>query len=1164
MENNPEPNLGTLRKTLKYTLVICSHNALWVASRVIQFNETPGSDIIIRAPAGFGKPNPNGQSTVTVSLRDENTNISVDVVRFIFSLSIDDTSHVELDEDDGGLSDEGMQDSESGPGDTGEEKNNPDDDGEASEEEFDPTAGPELTNSNKATPNPQDDQSDEDQSPSTSSQSDTRVTYEESDTNPLKDFETITTSDTSSLEQENVNESDFGSELQKSKVHTDQSDSTEPSDLHLLGKLTNIKSARAFTLIHEETTSAEANSKGTDPRSDISSVEYQTVPTSSKAMIELFPIASAISSSSEKETDAEHKKNVTDTTRLNSGVESTVKKPEVPPTPFFSGSDIYPEYVNDEWQNDPRYYDPYRNHPAYAGYDPYGAGYDPYGAGYDPYGAGYDPYAGGYDPYQAGYDPYQGGYDPYGESYDPYRAGYDPYSQSYDPYRAGYDPYGTSYDPYQKGYDKQDPYHETEREDPRHDVEQKTTPAYSIEENESRPTEISNNQVNSQSEEQPQSTFISPSSLPGSLPEGSENNIPLEEPSNSSSVEISREMEVQPSNKLPDPAVPSSEEGHWTTHNAMNKRTGSSSSEESAENTDSEQESQDPMDQPEIQENPSPAIQMSSNVPVVQVSHNLHRVQPEEEFQSRSPADLIPSFSSEEDDPLFNTIEHIMALAFNERSNDAAKNLNSTPSDNTISENNQNEESFSNESATESPGISAEVTQESVDLTTFYRESVPIREEDAFSENTTPNPNANLHITTQSSEPLDNSIEANANANTGNDSEESQESQIFTPSTTSRIANQPGHIQNTENSSDEENTRDRKSNRGIISQFPVETPAKILATNLWTSFLQALNLPVANQSGQSAWKHVQRSVIMMKVLLLFLFGSLTALPVSPSRSSFLLPLPQTYWRSPGRTHTSLVAPEQNPIPASQQTLQVMTPQHTTPNLEARTLPVAPNLNPEVPSDLTVTQSTELNIPGTPRFSTLTAPPSAVNISQDTSLPFSGVRGIHLKRARLRPRSAENVENNEDAENTHNDGENKRNTATSGKGKRNTSKGGTKAAAKGRIKETGNGQNAKTEKVQSADFSFEFDDFGWLEEEGEGGNNEDGEQGGGNEEGGEGEEGNRENNEEKKTVRVKVEKLVKKEKKEERVREKNRRWGKGGDGEEKEQKVRKRGGRRRRE
>ncbi|KAF4078396.1 hypothetical protein AMELA_G00198570 [Ameiurus melas] len=852
---------------LSVVLLTC---AAPVTSRVKQFRGTPGSDIIITAPAGFGQPNENGQSTVTVSLRDENTKISVDVVSFIFSVSSEELSTSKLGEINGGFSDEGTQNNGAGPGRT-EEKNNPDSDGEVSEEGFEPTAGPEVRNSDEEfdnreeeTPNPRDDKSNEDQS-------DTRVNSEESDPDHPKVFEMSTTSDTSSL-QEDSNESDSGSEQQKTKVHTD---STETSALRYLpGQLSGLK-VLASTLIHAESISAEANGKGTVPRSDISSVEDQSVPTNSEPMLGPFQTASSLSSSLEDETDDEYKKSVTDPTPSKtpshkSGPESVVytevvKKNEGSPTPFFSGSDF--EYVNDDWQYDPRYYDPYRNHPEYAaGYDPYGAGYDPYGAGYDPYGVGYDPYGAGYDPYQAGYDPYQAGYDPYGGGYDPYRAGYDPYG-------AGYDPYGKRYDPYQAGYDNQDPYHETESKDPRHDVEQETTPTvYSVEENESHPTEISNNQDNSHSEEQSLSPSSSPSSTPVSLPEGSENmdsadNIPSEEPSNSSSIETSREMGLRPSNSPPDPAVSNSEEGTKTRADAVGKKmaaTGSSSSEESVETTDSEQESQNTMDQPGNKGTPDPSSHMS----LLQV---IQKVNNEEEPQSQSNVDLIPTFSSEEDDPLINTIEHVMALAFNGGSNEegtvVGTNPDSTPSDNIISENNQNEESFSNDSATASPGISSEVTPESVDLTTespkFDSDLVLtsdsfVSNEDASSENTTPNPSASPHITTQSSGGLADNAEANANGNTANDSGESQESQIITTSTVFPIASQPSHLQNSENSSDEENTQDRKSNQGIISQFPVETPAKIIAANLWTSFLQALNVPIYNRSGKSVQKNVRR------------------------------------------------------------------------------------------------------------------------------------------------------------------------------------------------------------------------------------------------------------------------------------------------------------------
>lgn len=779
---------------------------------------------------------------------------------FVFSVSSEETSDAKLGESHGGFSDERMQDNGAGAGKT-EEKYNTDND----EDRFEPGAGPEGLNieeelDKSKEESPKDDTSDEDQIRSTSSQSDSRVDSEESHTDhpPF-------------ALQEDMNESYSESEHQKSKVHTDQSGSAEPSaSHHLPGQLTALRLALASSLIHGEKSSAGANSKGIDLRSDISSEEGQTVPSKSEPMLGPFQTASALTSSSEEETDNAYKNSVTDptlrkTASLSSGPESTVnteevKKNEVSPTLFSSGSDFYPDYVNDDWQYDPRYYDPYRNHPGYA------AGYDPYGAGYDPYAAGYDPYQGGYDPYAAGYDPYQRGYDPYGEAYDPYRA--------------GYDPYGAGYDPYQAGYDNQDPYHETKGEDPRHDVEHETTPAYFVEEHESHPTEIPNSQDNSHSEEQPWSLSISPSSTPVSLPEGSDNmdfahNMPSEEPSNSSSIETSRERELQPSkgpngsNSPPDSAVSNSEEGTETRADAVSKNMaarGSSSSEESIETADSEQDTQNPMDQPGNQGTPDPAIP-TSHMSVVQVRHNTHEVPNEEEPPSQSLVDLIHAFSSEEDDPLANTIERIMALAVNGGSNEEStvvgKNPDSAPSDNTHSENNQNEES--NESTTDNPGISAEVTRESVHLSAespaFDSEPVPTSDSlasngDASSENPTPNPSTNVHFTTQSSDGLDNSAEANTN--TANDSEESQESQIFIPSTVLPIANQPSHVQNPEISSDEENTRDRKSTQGIIRQPPVESPAKIIVTNLWTSFLQALNVPIANQSRQSVQKNVRR------------------------------------------------------------------------------------------------------------------------------------------------------------------------------------------------------------------------------------------------------------------------------------------------------------------
>ncbi|KAF5886239.1 dentin sialophosphoprotein-like, partial [Clarias magur] len=1021
-----------------------------VTSRVIQYRGTSGNDIIITAPAGFGKPNKNGQSIVTVSLRDENTKVSVDVVSFIFSMSSEELSKAEL-----GESGEGTQANGAGAGRNGE-KNNSDKDGEVNEEGLDPTARPEVLNSDEEldkseeeTPNKGDDMSEG--LKNRGSLPDTRDDAEELDPDHPNIFTPKITSDIPSLE-ENSNESDLGSEHQRTEIHD------QP-----LRHLSGLRSAH--------TSSMMANGKVADPRIYMSPVVGQTVSTTSEPMLGPLHTDPALSSSLEEETDDECKNSVTDSTpsktpRLNSGPGSMGKTEMVknnggPPTPSFSGSDFDPEYVNDEWQYDPRYYDPYNSHP---GYDPYGAGYDPYGAGYDPYGAGYDPYRAGYDPYGAGYDPYQAGYDPYQAGYDPYQAGYDPYGAGYDPYQAGYDPYS-------KGYD---PYRETESEDPRHDGEQKTTPAYSVEENGSRPTEISNNQENSHSEEQPQGTSISPSSTPVSLPEVvSTQTMPSEEPSNSSSIETSRETGPQPSkgpndtNALSDPAESNSEEGTDTTAGALDKKkaaTGSSSSEESAETTDSEQESQKLIDQPGNQETPDPTIKTSSHMSVVQVGHEIQEIHNEEGPQSQAPVDLMPAFSSEENDPLVNTVEHLMGLESNGGSNEegtvAGMNPDSTPSVNTFSKNNQNEEYLSNESATDSPGISA---HESVDLTTLSpaldSESVPTRDEDASSETSTPIPSANLHSTTQNNEGLDNSAEANANGNTAYDSEESQESQLLTPSTVFPIANGPGHVQHTDHSSDEENTQDGKSNQGMISQVSVETPAKILTTNLWTSFLQALNVPIANQSRLSVKKNVQRPQSSPDG------GDAVSSPPSSTL------LPQMFWRSPGRTHTPLQAPEEIFIPVAKQSLEVTTPNPNVPKMGTKTLKSVLTRPTEVPAVQNMIESMEPSRTRTPTPSTLTAPPSEltytrVDTSRDVSLPVSD---LELKRARIRPRSAENEENNDKVEKTTNNGEEKHNTATSGEAKKTTAKGETKAAAKEGM--TGKRQNVKTEKAQSADFSF---------------------------------------------------------------------------------------------
>lgn len=170
----------------------------------------------------------------------------------------------------------------------------------------------------------------------------------------------------------------------------------------------------------------------------------------------------------------------------------------------------------------------------------------------------------------------------------------------------------------------------------------------------------------------------------------------------------------------------------------------------------------------------------------------------------------------------------------------------------------EDQELFSNEAASDSPGVSVELTPEtaSVLLQTIGRpevssESISGRDplasdEDLSDEISAPDPTTGLQVTSGSSGGLtDSSLSAvadvNANANDANESPESLESQYLTSPTDLPLASSPSQAPYPEQSSEENNRWYGESATGRFHSNPVPAARPLeAAANPWTAFLQAL------------------------------------------------------------------------------------------------------------------------------------------------------------------------------------------------------------------------------------------------------------------------------------------------------------------------------------
>ncbi|XP_036448005.1 dentin sialophosphoprotein-like [Colossoma macropomum] len=870
---------------------------------------TSESDIIVRAPADFGRPNENGRSAVTVSLRDENTNVSVDVLTFVFTTESVDGRSSAADESSG-LGDEGMQADESTMTRLGvtDEKNSRSDivDGEnkmgfdssesspntsAIEDKvntasviYPPDQVTTYFNSIEALQKEMDELSDDIQADeafiavphsgkareersgvasngeakqaSESSMSpkpfyatdhrfdlNSEVTYQDNSTvldstesnSSLEDIDASNPTDSGSDNHYNSPTED--QTLSKS-LDDPQSDSVELSTilitaLHsLLGDLTGLRSIPAPLNLQsltsrEDTASREAKGKGAEPGSD--SIDNQNVhshssPTSGSWT---FQTVSPISSSSEEEEGDEDKSSVTDATP--SHTVSPVPSPEPmvvkkgPPKSFSSG----PIYVNDGW-------------PA----------------------------------------------SDYSNSLNDFRHHYAEYEE--------WDHTDNSIKSHHPGTPTDtNTYHETDEQDLEQGPTEENSPAYSGEatENKDLPTEVSRSEDNSQDEEQLEMVSGSPASR---------------EDVNSSSSETSRETAKQLP-KAPEasptgagPTLSNSQESTETSEKGA--ITVSSSSEESVEmdsvddqslapvgsNSTESQNKTDTPDWPGKQLAPDTDAQL-----VVQVSPDIQAATASD--RQGKPVDLTPGSSSEEElDPVSTgvifsraptsseeqvsraNVDNSTEIVSTSNEEDANSSLNPAIPGNSSSEDNPNEESFSNET-TDSPGTSVESTpeltlsHESLDITTEHptvnSESVSISaslvsDEDLSSEISTPSPSADPQISGGSANSAGLAA-VDANANDANNSEESQESQDLTSSTVPPVASSPSRAPRTEKSSEEDDKQDRKSDQVMASRFhsnprPTATPQET-AANPWTAFLQALKTHVTNRSVQHADHKGQRS-----------------------------------------------------------------------------------------------------------------------------------------------------------------------------------------------------------------------------------------------------------------------------------------------------------------
>ncbi|XP_017541376.1 mucin-17-like isoform X1 [Pygocentrus nattereri] len=408
-------------------------------------------------------------------------------------------------------------------------------------------------------------------------------------------------------------------------------------------------------------------------------------------------------------------------------------------------------------------------------------------------------------------------------------------------------------------------YPKTDEQDLEQGPTEESSPAYSEEatENEDLPTEVSKSEDNSQDEEQLEMASGSPASR---------------EDVNSSSSETSRETALQIP-KAPEasptgagPTLSNSQESIETMEDVGSETgavTMSSSSEESVEMDSLDDQSSAPVrsNSKDSQNQTDWQLAHTDAQLVVQVTPDIQAASAAE--GQGKPVDLTPGSSSEEElDPIstgmifshapMSSEEQVFRANIDNRteiistSNEEEANvrLNLAVPGNSSSEDSPNEESLSAESTTDSPGTSVESTpeltlsHESLDVTTEHptviSESVSVSvshvgDEDLSSE--IPSPSA--------------------------DSEESPESQGLTSSTVPPVARNPSRALQTEKSSEEDDIQDMRSDQVMTRRFhsnprPTAMPQET-AANPWTAFLQALRAHVTNQSVQHADHKGQRS-----------------------------------------------------------------------------------------------------------------------------------------------------------------------------------------------------------------------------------------------------------------------------------------------------------------
>ncbi|KAL7863882.1 hypothetical protein AOLI_G00153020 [Acnodon oligacanthus] len=402
-------------------------------------------------------------------------------------------------------------------------------------------------------------------------------------------------------------------------------------------------------------------------------------------------------------------------------------------------------------------------------------------------------------------------------------------------------------------------YPKTDEQDLEQGPTEESSPAYSGEatENENLPTEVSRSEDNSQDEEQLEMASGSPASR---------------EDINSSSSETSRETTF-PLPKAPKasptgagPTLSNSQESTETTVDVGSEKgaiTMSSSSEESVEMDSVDDQSLAPVGSNSKENQNQTDWQLASDTDtqlVMQVSPNI-RAATASEGQGK-PVEFTPGSSSEEElDPVstgvflshaptsseeqvFQTdIDNRTELLSRSNEEEANVSLNLAVPGNSSSENNPNEESLSDESTTDSPGTGVESTPE----LTLSHESLDVTTEHP----TVNSESVSVSVSLVSDEDLSSEIPSPSA-----DSEESPESQDLTSPTAPPVTSNTSRALHTEKSSEEDDIQDRRSDQVMTSRFhsnprPTSTPQET-AAHPGMAFLQALRAYVTNRSAQHA------------------------------------------------------------------------------------------------------------------------------------------------------------------------------------------------------------------------------------------------------------------------------------------------------------------------